>query len=137
VAVEARGDPERCTLSVRRPPGVSELVQVETSELAVDAPVPLEGLVVRLEEVRQAADGSCTGGPVDLTAGSTFTVAENDFMMNGGDGYPNFFGRAATRDFQDQVVANDVTARSPIGPSIQGRIVCTTSGATACPVGGP
>jgi hypothetical protein len=39
-----------------------------------------------------------------------------------------------TQDFMDQVLANFVTANSPISPSIQGRIVCTTSGATACPV---
>ncbi len=45
--------------------------------------------------VRQAADGTCTGAAVDLTAGSTYTIAENDFMASGGDGYPNF---AAARD---------------------------------------
>ena len=39
--------------------------------------------------VRQAADGSCTGAPVDLTAASTYAIAENDFMANGGDEYPN------------------------------------------------
>ena len=39
--------------------------------------------------VRQAADGSCTGAAVDLTAASTYTIAENDFMATGGDGYPN------------------------------------------------
>ena len=40
--------------------------------------------------VRQAADGSCTGAPVDLTAASTYSIAENDFMVAGGDGYPVF-----------------------------------------------
>jgi len=34
----------------------------------------------------------------------------------------------------DQVVADYVTAQSPISPAIQGRIVCASSGATACPV---
>jgi 2',3'-cyclic-nucleotide 2'-phosphodiesterase (5'-nucleotidase family) len=84
--------------------------------------------------VRQAADGSCTGAPVDLTAGSMYSIAENDFMVNGGDGYPNFFSRSTSRDIMDQVLADYVTANSPIGPAIQGRIVCTTSGATVCPV---
>ena len=84
--------------------------------------------------VRQAVDGSCTGAPVDLTAGTTYTIAENDFMVSGGDGYPNFFNRSTTRDIMDQVLADYVTSHSPIGPSIQGRIVCTTSGATVCPV---
>jgi 2',3'-cyclic-nucleotide 2'-phosphodiesterase (5'-nucleotidase family)/predicted AlkP superfamily phosphohydrolase/phosphomutase len=84
--------------------------------------------------VRQATDGSCTGAPVDLTAGMTYVIAENDFMVEGGDGYPNFAGRATTRELMDQVVADHVAATSPISPSIQGRITCTTSGATLCPV---
>jgi 2',3'-cyclic-nucleotide 2'-phosphodiesterase (5'-nucleotidase family) len=84
--------------------------------------------------VRQAADGSCTGPAVDLTAAASYTVLENDFMANGGDGYPNFASRMATLDFMDQVTADYVTANSPLSPAIQGRIVCTSSGATACPV---
>jgi 2',3'-cyclic-nucleotide 2'-phosphodiesterase (5'-nucleotidase family) len=84
--------------------------------------------------VRQAADGTCTGAPVDLTAASTYTVAENDFMTSGGDGYPNFFSRATTQGVMDQVLADHIAANTPISPAIQGRIVCTTSGATACPV---
>jgi len=84
--------------------------------------------------VRQAADGSCTGAAVDLTAGSSYTIAENDFMVTGGDGYPNFASRATSRDIMDQVAADYITANTPIGPAIQGRIVCTTGGSPACPV---
>jgi 2',3'-cyclic-nucleotide 2'-phosphodiesterase (5'-nucleotidase family) len=84
--------------------------------------------------VRQAADGSCTGPAVDLTAAASYTVLENFCMANGGDGYPNFASRMATLDFMDQVTADYVTANSPLSPAIQGRIVCTSSGATACPV---
>jgi 2',3'-cyclic-nucleotide 2'-phosphodiesterase (5'-nucleotidase family)/predicted AlkP superfamily phosphohydrolase/phosphomutase len=84
--------------------------------------------------VRQAADGSCTGGPVDLTAGSTYHIAINDFMAAGGDGYPNVASRAHSREIMDQTVADYITANSPLSPTIQGRIVCTTSGATPCPV---
>lgn len=87
--------------------------------------------------VRQAADGSCTGAVVDLTAASTYTLAENDFMANGGDGYLNLASRMVTREIMDQVLADYITASSPISPSIQGRIVCAdTNGATApnCPV---
>ncbi|HEY7198112.1 MAG TPA: 5'-nucleotidase C-terminal domain-containing protein [Gaiellaceae bacterium] len=84
--------------------------------------------------VRQAADGTCTGPAVDLTAGATYSILENDFMANGGDGYPNFASRMATLDIMDQVAADYITANSPISPAIQGRITCTTSGATACPV---
>jgi len=84
--------------------------------------------------VRQAVDGTCTGAPVDLTAATSYTIAINDFMVSGGDGYPNFASRATTRDIMDQVLADYITSHTPISPSIQGRIVCTTSGAPACPV---
>ena len=84
--------------------------------------------------VRQAADGSCTGATIDLTSASTYTIVENDFMATGGDGYPVLFPRGTTQDILDQVLADWLTANSPISPAIQGRITCTTSGATACPV---
>lgn len=90
--------------------------------------------------VRQAADGSCTGAAVDLTAATSYTVASNDFMANGGDGYPNVYGRSVTRDIMDQVLADYVAGNSPVSPSIQGRIVCADSnGALApnCPVALP
>ena len=87
-----------------------------------------------LSAVRQAADGSCTGAPVDLTVASTYKIAENDFMATGGDGYPNFYARGTTQNIMDQVLADYITAKTPVSPAIQGRIVCTTSGATACPV---
>jgi len=86
--------------------------------------------------VRQAANGSCTGAAVDLTAGSSYTVATNDFMAQGGDGYPNVYGRVLTQNLMDQDVADWIAANSPISPAIQGRIACTdTNGATApnCP----
>jgi 2',3'-cyclic-nucleotide 2'-phosphodiesterase (5'-nucleotidase family) len=84
--------------------------------------------------VRQAADGTCTGDAIDLTSASTYTLAINDFMASGGDGYPNVFSRVTTREIMDEVLADYVAANTPISPAIQGRIVCTTSGATACPV---
>lgn len=84
--------------------------------------------------VRQAADGSCTGTAIDLTAASSYTLAENDFMASGGDGYPNFLSRIVTRDVMANVLNAYVSANSPISPAIQGRIVCTTSGTPACPV---
>ena len=81
--------------------------------------------------VRQAANGTCTGPAVDLTAGSTYTLASNDFTLSGGDSYPNFQGRFTTREIMDQVVADYITAQGTISPAIQGRIVCTGVG---CPV---
>ena len=88
----------------------------------------------RAGAVRQAADGSCTGAPVDLTAASTYKIAENDFMATGGDGIRTVYARGTTQNIMDQVVADYIAANTPISPAIQGRINCTTSGATACPV---
>ena len=92
-------------------------------------------------EVVQAADGTCTGAAVDLTAGSTYTIAENDFMATGGDGYPNFYfqGRVTALDYMDVAVSDYIAGQpgSTISPAIEGRITCTTSGATACPVVAP
>jgi 2',3'-cyclic-nucleotide 2'-phosphodiesterase (5'-nucleotidase family) len=84
--------------------------------------------------IRQAADGSCSGGAIDLTSAGSYTVAINDFMGFGGDGYQNLSARMVTREIMDQVLADYVAAGSPISPSVQGRIVCTSTGATACPV---
>jgi 2',3'-cyclic-nucleotide 2'-phosphodiesterase (5'-nucleotidase family)/predicted AlkP superfamily phosphohydrolase/phosphomutase len=87
--------------------------------------------------VRQSADGTCTGAPVDLTSGSSdYTVAMNDFMAAGGDGYNNAPPEASLYLFtsrgelMEEVVRNYVTAKSPLSPTIQGRLKCT--GAT-CP----
>lgn len=91
-----------------------------------------------LSAVRQAADGSCTGSPVDLTAASTYMIAENDFMATGGDGYPNLYARGTTQNIMDQVLADYITASTPVSPAIQGRIVCTDGNgpgtAPDCPV---
>jgi hypothetical protein len=81
--------------------------------------------------VRQAVDGSCTGAMVDLTAGSTYTLAINDFMAAGGDGYPDVSDRIATRNVMDADVAAYISANTPISPAIQGRIGCIGS---TCPV---
>jgi 2',3'-cyclic-nucleotide 2'-phosphodiesterase (5'-nucleotidase family) len=62
---------------------------------------------------------------VSFGAGTTYTLAINDFMAAGGDGYPNVSARATTRELMDEVLANYVTANTPISPAIQGRIVCT------------
>jgi hypothetical protein len=84
--------------------------------------------------VRQATDGSCTGAAIDMTAGSTYTLAINDFMSVGGDGYPVVVSRATTQDIMDEVLADYIVANTPISPVIGGRIVCTTGGSPACPV---
>ena len=83
--------------------------------------------------VRQAADGTCTGPAVDLTAATTYSIAENDFMADGGDGYPVFRPRMTTRDIMDQALANYVAAASPLSAPLQNRIVCADSNAAAPP----
>jgi 2',3'-cyclic-nucleotide 2'-phosphodiesterase (5'-nucleotidase family) len=90
--------------------------------------------------VRADAAGNCTATPVDLTAASSYEIAENDFIASGGDFYPNFASRMTTQEIMDQVLADYVTANSPLSPSVKafpnGRINCADSnGATApnCP----
>jgi 2',3'-cyclic-nucleotide 2'-phosphodiesterase (5'-nucleotidase family) len=84
--------------------------------------------------VRQAADGTCTGEAVDLSAASNYTLAINDFMASGGDGYPVVIDRATTREFMDQVLADHIEAAGTISPTIEGRITCVGA---ACPVVNP
>jgi len=86
-------------------------------------------------------NGTCSATPVNLTSAATYKIAENDFMASGGDGYPVFTPRVTTQDIMDQVLADYITASSPISPFVlaspSGRINCTDSnGATApnCPV---
>jgi 2',3'-cyclic-nucleotide 2'-phosphodiesterase (5'-nucleotidase family) len=77
------------------------------------------------------ASGNCTATPVDLTAASSYKIAENDFMANGGDGYPNFFSRVTTQNIMDADVADYIAAHSPLSPSVKafpnGRINCADS----------
>jgi 2',3'-cyclic-nucleotide 2'-phosphodiesterase (5'-nucleotidase family)/predicted AlkP superfamily phosphohydrolase/phosphomutase len=108
--------------------------QVSGLCFSYDISAPVGSRVIPASVVRQAADGSCTGAAVDLTAASMYHIAINDFMAAGGDGYPNVAARAHSREIMDQTVADWITANSPLSPAIQGRIVCTTSGATPCPV---
>jgi 2',3'-cyclic-nucleotide 2'-phosphodiesterase (5'-nucleotidase family)/predicted AlkP superfamily phosphohydrolase/phosphomutase len=95
-----------------------------------------------LSAVRQAADGSCTGAAVDLTAGATYSFATNDFTAGGGDGYQDFRSRMTTQDILDQDLADYIAAQPGglISPAIQARIHCIDSDTTtapACPVGSP
>lgn len=89
------------------------------------APTPVFGSGNRVTSVVFAnPDGSCTSTPVDLTAAAVYTLAENDFMANGGDGYPNVSTTMVTRDLLDQVVADYISDAGTISPTLQGRITC-------------
>ncbi len=63
---------------------------------------------------------------VGLDAGDHYTLTINDFMMTGGDGYPNVRTTAATQDILDQDLA-DYIATLPgnqLTPVIQHRVSC-------------
>jgi 2',3'-cyclic-nucleotide 2'-phosphodiesterase (5'-nucleotidase family) len=81
--------------------------------------------------------GNCTTTPVDLTSASTYKIVENDFMVKGGDGYPDFNSRATTLDVMDQVAADYIQANSPLSPFVKGppdgRINCVDSNGAAAP----
>ena len=91
--------------------------------------------------VRQAPDGTCTGAVIDLTAGSSYVIAENDFMVSGGESHPNFLARSASQGIMAQVVEDYIAESSPISPTIQGRIKCVKvfdlASPNACPAGSP
>lgn len=88
--------------------------------------------------VRQAGDGSCTGAVIDFNNGAVaYSLATSNFTATGGDGYPDFTGRFIHLGREDVVVADYILANDPIAPTLEGRIVCTTSGATSCPVTAP
>jgi 2',3'-cyclic-nucleotide 2'-phosphodiesterase (5'-nucleotidase family) len=90
-----------------------------------------------LSAVMADAAGNCTTTPVNLTASATYKIAENDFMVTGGDGYPNFSSRATSQEIMDQVLADYVTANSPLSPFVKaapnGRINCTDSNGALAP----
>ena len=93
-----------------------------------------------LSAVTTDAAGNCTATPVDLTAGSSYKIAENDFMVGGGDGYPVFSSRATSQDIMDQVLADYVAPNSPLSPFVKaapdGRINCVKLNAASpnnCP----
>lgn len=60
---------------------------------------------------------------------AVYTVVTNDFVRNGGDGYAVFAENAIDPyDFGkplDQVVAEYITANSPVAPDVEGRISAT------------
>lgn len=88
--------------------------------------------------VRQAKGGSCTGEAIDLSAGATYKMTTNDYLVAGGDGYPDLSAKGTTRGVLDDIVAAYVGGSSPfavpgapLNPKIDGRITCTGIG---CPV---
>jgi len=81
-----------------------------------------------------SVDGVCTTEAVDLTAATTYTVAMNDFMAFGGDGYPSFALRQVSDGSTlEQVHVDFIVSNSPVSPDIEGRITCTGGSCPAAP----
>jgi 2',3'-cyclic-nucleotide 2'-phosphodiesterase (5'-nucleotidase family) len=69
-------------------------------------------------------DGTTQGAAIDFGApAGSYTVAMNDFMAVGGDGYPNFTGRFTTLNLMLDDVIDYIQAHTPITPAIQDRHV--------------
>jgi 2',3'-cyclic-nucleotide 2'-phosphodiesterase (5'-nucleotidase family) len=122
--------------------GVSQMPQAngrfpEVSGLCFTYDIALPAGSRVLSAVMADAAGNCTTTPVNLTASATYKIAENDFMVTGGDGYPNFSSRATSQNIMDQVLADYVTASSPLSPFVKaapdGRINCADSNGSAAP----
>ena len=64
--------------------------------------------------VHADAAGNCTANPVDLSAGASYMVVQNDFTATGGDGYPNVASRMTSQDILEEITADYVTANSPV-----------------------
>jgi 2',3'-cyclic-nucleotide 2'-phosphodiesterase (5'-nucleotidase family) len=134
VTLTVTGDELRSMLEngVSAMPGVDgRFAQVSGLCFTYDIALPPRSRVI--DVVRQAADGSCTGEAVDVSAAAVYTLAANDFIMTGGDGYANLGHRMTSREMMDQVVSDWVAARGTIAPAIEGRVRCVTSGTVACP----
>jgi 2',3'-cyclic-nucleotide 2'-phosphodiesterase (5'-nucleotidase family) len=84
-----------------------------------------------ISTVRQRADGSCTGDQIDFSEDVTYTLATNDFISVGGDGYPITADPGVSRDVLEQDVAEYIAATSPLEPVLEGRITCVGDGCPA------
>ena len=80
------------------------------------------GIIVNVEYWNHPdyADGT----PVDLSPTAAYTIAVNDFMAAGGDGYPVLGDHiTALREPLAVAVERYLLANSPVNPQIEGRIV--------------
>lgn len=87
--------------------------------------------------VYQNADGSCSIDVVDLSDTAMYSLAQNDFMAVGGDGYLDLSSRMVTQELMDQVVTEVIAIGGLISPVLNGRITCTASAGGTCPVALP
>jgi 2',3'-cyclic-nucleotide 2'-phosphodiesterase (5'-nucleotidase family) len=57
------------------------------------------------------------GSDVDLSEAERYTVAMNDYMVGGGDGYGPFAGREQTHETLDGVLVDYLAAHDPVSPA--------------------
>jgi 5'-nucleotidase len=107
--------------------------QVSGLCFSYDISRPAGSRVVQVQ--RQDDDGDC-GGALDLTARANYSLATNDFIAAGGDGYPI----AAAPPQQSHLVLDLLRSHLEEGPAIQasvlGRISCIAGVAMICPAAG-
>ena len=96
--------------------GAGRFPQVSGMVVVAEANAPAGARVVSIE---------VGGKPLDLA--QTYTLATNDFMLRGGDGYVALRDPAATEDYGDRLVANDVMAYArklgEVSARVEGRII--------------
>jgi 5'-nucleotidase len=101
--------------------GAGRFPQVSGLRYTFDPSQPAGSRIVSVEVEGESGEYA----PIDPEA--TYTIVSNDFMRGGGDGYTVFAENAINPyDFGrplDQVVADYITANSPVAPAIEGRII--------------
>lgn len=120
VKVELTGDAIRQALEngvSQRETGAGRFPQVSGLQFAFDPSKPAGQRVLWVK---------VNGAPLDPA--KTYTVATNDFMLGGGDGYEAFkSGRvlidASAGQLMDAVVAAYIQAQGTVSPKVEGRIV--------------
>jgi 5'-nucleotidase/UDP-sugar diphosphatase len=100
--------------------GAGRFPQVSGIKFSWDGSKEAGKRIVRVDVL--GADGNYS--PIDPTA--TYTVASNDFMRRGGDGYSVFMDKAINPydggSPLDLVMVDYIKANSPIHPEVEGRI---------------
>ena len=96
--------------------GTGRFPQVSGMKIVADAHAPAGARVVSIE---------VGGQPLDLA--KSYTLATYDFMLRGGDGYAALRDPAATEDYGERLVANDVMAYArklgEVSARVEGRII--------------
>jgi hypothetical protein len=86
-----------------------------------------------LTVVRQSASGACDGGALDLTSAASYSLATNDFVAAGGDGYARPSAQVVNHGSLATLLTTYMSRNGAVIAGFQGRIQCVSSGSTPCP----